>query len=144
MYLDVIMYWKRIKDTKALAELHPLLYYFSLWTRRSGLGAFLNGNTLLNLMMVAWSSFPSPFKVLSFQYPQFRNQKHSISCVLHENKLKNNLINYYQLVPFFFLLFTLDPNLALHLRLGIILTDLQMLDLFGELKDVGYRVLIAR
>ena len=47
------MYWKRIKDTKALAGLHPLLYYFSLWTRRSGLGAFLNGNTLLNLMMVA-------------------------------------------------------------------------------------------
>ena len=62
-------YRKCMKDTKALAGLHPLLYYFSLWTGRSGLGAFLTGNTLLNLMMVAWSSFPSPFKVLSFQYP---------------------------------------------------------------------------
>ena len=101
MYLDVMTYRKCMKDTRALAGLHPLLYYFSLWTGRSGLGAFLIGNTLLNLMMVARSSFPSPFEVLSFQYPQFRNKKRSISCVLQKNKLKNNLINYYQLVPFF-------------------------------------------
>ena len=46
-----------MKDTRALAGLHPLLYYFSLWTGRSGLGAFLIGNTLLNLMMLQGAVF---------------------------------------------------------------------------------------
>ena len=69
--------------------------------RKEWFGCLFNWEYFIKFDDVARSSFPSPFEVLSFQYPSFRNKKRSISCVLQKNKLKNNLINYYQLVPFF-------------------------------------------
>ena len=86
---------------KGFGRIAPFIVLFFFMDRKEWFGCLFNWEYFIKFDDVARSSFPSPFEVLSFQYPSFRNKKRSISCVLQKNKLKNNLINYYQLVPFF-------------------------------------------